>query len=201
MYIDLTHTFTSQMPVYPGDPDADLKQISKDGIVDHILTTGMHVGTHMDAPLHMIEGGKHLSDFNLDSFIGNGILMDARGKEKIDSSLLGGLEINEGDIAVIMTGWDKQFLQPEYYIKYPELTEDFANKLVEFGVKMVGIDTPSPDYPPFNVHKILLSQNILIIENLTNLEALLPHQNFEIIALPAKFKTEAAPVRVVAKVN
>jgi kynurenine formamidase len=49
------------------------------------------------------------------------------------------------------------------------------------------------------VHKILLSAELLIIENLTNLEALLGIDKFDVVALPAKLQCEAAPVRVIAQ--
>ncbi|MEK7557141.1 MAG: cyclase family protein, partial [Patescibacteria group bacterium] len=78
-YIDLTHTFVDNMPVYPGDPVAEVKQIAdikKEGYTDHRITTGMHVGTHMDAPMHMIEGGKALSDMPVENFFGRGYLID-----------------------------------------------------------------------------------------------------------------------------
>ncbi len=55
--IDLTHSFTNKMPVYSGDRTPVLKQaggIDKYGFVHFELQSGMHVGTHMDAPLHMI---------------------------------------------------------------------------------------------------------------------------------------------------
>ena len=66
---------------------------------------------------------------------------------------------------------------------------------------LVGMDTPSPDAPPFPVHKIFLGSEILIIENLTNLESLVDLKNFTVAALPAKFHADAAPVRVVAMVK
>jgi len=73
--IDLTHTFIEDMPVYPGDPASKLKQIAnieKDGFVDHEIKTAMHVGTHMDAPLHMIQDGKKLSELSLEKFFWSG---------------------------------------------------------------------------------------------------------------------------------
>jgi len=48
------------------------------------------------------------------------------------------------------------------------------------------------------VHKILLSAEVLIIENLTNLEALLGIDAFDVVALPANLQCEAAPIRVIA---
>jgi len=199
-YIDLTQTFGPKMPVYPGDPQSELKQITtieKDGFTDHQLNTAMHVGTHMDAPLHMIPGGKKISEIGLDKFFGPGRLIDARGKEKIDADSLEGVQA--GDILLILTGFSQKFHEPEYYEKYPELTEAFASEAVALGVKLIGLDTPSPDRPPFLSHKILLGSEILIIENLANLEQLLS-QKFEVIALPAKFETDAAPARVIARI-
>lgn len=66
--IDLTHLFNDSMPVYPGDPCAKLYEIasiSMDGYTDHKIETGMHVGTHMDGPLHYIEGGMFISEVPL----------------------------------------------------------------------------------------------------------------------------------------
>ena len=82
-YIDLTHTFTASMPTYPGDPIPELKQIAdfhNQGYTDWQVTTGMHVGTHIDAPLHMIPGGKRLSEMPIETFFGRGCLIDARPK-------------------------------------------------------------------------------------------------------------------------
>ncbi len=216
-FIDLTHTFTNDMPVYPGDSAPALKQTStmeQDDIVSYELHSGMHVGTHMDAPLHMLAGGKKLSEFSVDKFFGNGVLIDARGKSVVDVDLLNGADIQRGDIVLIMTGFYKKFREPEYYHSHPDISESFAKKMVELGVKIVGMDTPSPDLPalptgqaggrqvkaPFAIHKILLGAEVLIIENLTNLEPLLNHKKFEIIALPAKFEAEAAFARVVARI-
>ena len=99
-----------------------------------------------------------------------------------------------------MTGFSNKFGVPEYYESYPEITAAFASKMVELGVSIVGMDTPSPDRPPFVIHKLLLGNDVLLIENLTNLESLLEHVQFTVAALPAKFDAEAAPVRVVAQI-
>lgn len=200
-YIDLTQIFTKQMPVYEGDPKSDLSQtafIEEDGYNDHFLKTGMHVGTHIDAPLHMLKDGGTINTVAVDKFFGNGHLINARGKDTIDVGLLSGLDINKGDIVLILTGFDKKYRQKDYFEKYPVLSKDFANLLVELGVSIVGTDTCSPDREPYEVHKILLGNGVLIIENLTNLDSLVGENDFKIIALPMKIQAEAAPVRVVA---
>ncbi len=201
-YIDLTHTFKSTMPVYPGDVEPSLKQtvfIENGGHNNFFVSTGMHVGTHMDGPLHMIAGGKKLSDYPVEKFFGKGHLVDVREGFSVD--LLDLHDVQKGDVVLLFTGFYKKFGQEDYYGKYPEIPEDFALKLVGLGVKFVGMDTPSPDRAPYLIHKILLGNDVLILENVNNLEELLEFEDFEIIALPAKFEADAALVRVVARVN
>ncbi len=202
-YIDLTHTFNGQMPVFPGDPASELKQttfVEKDGFSHFHLNTSLHVGTHMDAPSHMLMGGKLLNEYPVEKFFGRGVVIDARGKTSVGAELLSGMDIKSGDVVLICFGWSEVFHNDEYYLNYPVISEGFAKKLVELGVAMVGMDTPSPDKAPYGVHKILLKQDILIIENLTNLETLFAYPNWEIVALPAKLEAEAGLCRVVAKI-
>lgn len=202
---DLTHTFDQDMPVYPGDPKSSLKQVAfieKDTYNDHKVTTVMHVGTHMDAPLHMIDGGKRIDEIDPEKLIGNGIVIDVRGKDKIDASVLGGVTIEEGSIVLLYTGFGSKFRTKDYFKGYPELTEDFANKMVDLKVNIVGMDMLGPDYDkPWVTHKILLGNEILILENLNNLDQLLGIKGFKVIALPIKFKADAAPVRVIAEIS
>ncbi len=203
-YIDLTQTFTDNMPVYFGDPPTSLKQITtiaKNGYTDHQLTTVMHVGTHMDAPLHMIEGGAYMSDMPLDQFAGRGVFIDARGKKVIDRDLLP-KKIPLGAIVLVYTGMGQKYGTEEYATEYPAMSEAFARGVVAVGAKILGFDILNPDkseeYP---IHKILLAKPVLIIENLTNLEALVGVTSFDVFAFPMKLHAEAAPVRVVARIG
>lgn len=202
-FIDLTHCFTAKMPVYPGDPVPTLKQcaqLKEHGFNDYQLATGMHVGTHMDGPLHMIPDGKKLCDFPVDAFFGRGVLVDGRGQKTISASLLEHAHLQSGDIVLVRTGFSEYFGQKKYFEEYPEITEDFAVKLIASGVKILGLDSPSPDRAPFKIHKLLLSHDILIIENLTNLEKIPNKTEFQIIALPAKIDTDSASARIVVKI-
>jgi kynurenine formamidase len=201
--LDLIHPFSSNTPVFPGDPKPEITQsafLETHGFNDFTVKMGMHVGTHIDAPLHFIAGGKKLSDFGPDKFIGRGLLLDARGGAQIDSTLLKESAINPGDILLVHTGWGGRFHEPEYFKEYPVLTEDFARAVIKAGVKIVALDTCSPDRAPYEVHKILLAADVLIVENGTNFEKLLGVPSFEVIALPPFFETEAAPVRLVAQI-
>jgi len=191
------------MPVFPGDPPATLTpvaNIDKAGYNDHQIKTYMHVGTHMDVPLHMIANGKKMDEILPDKFMGTGVVIDARGKQVIDASILEGIDIKPGSILLIYTGFADKFGKPDYDHNQPTITEDFAQKAVDLKVKIVGMDILGPDQPPFPTHKILLGNEVLIMENLTNLDLLLNENKFEIIALPMKLHADAAPVRVLAKI-
>lgn len=191
------------MPTYPGDPQPEIERtndITKAGYTDYVVKTNMHVGTHMDAPLHMIENGKKLTEYPANHFVGRGVLLDVRGKMKIDADLLNSVDIQKGDIVLLLTGMDKKYRQSEYFENYPEVSEAFAKELVKRGAKILGLDSCSPDKPQYPTHKILLGADVLIIENLTNLDQLVGRKDFEVIALPVNYDVEAAPARVVARV-
>lgn len=199
-YIDLSRKITTDLSVWPTDP-FELKKVIKYGfVVDNILNSSMHVGTHVDASQHMIEGGKTVSDYPIEKFMGRGKLIDARGKLEIDVDLLEGVDIQKDDIVFVLTGCDDKFGTSEYFENYPVFATSFANKLVELGVKIVGMDSPSPDCAPFPVHKILLGNDVLIIEMMTNLDKLLDVKSFNVIALPPNFETAGSFIRVIAVV-
>jgi len=88
------------------------------------------------------------------------------------------------------------------YEKTPEITKDFATALVKANIRLVGLDMLNPDIEEsFPIHKILLSEEVLIIENLTNLTSLVGIKNFDVFAFPMKLHAEAAPVRVIARIQ
>ena len=91
------------------------------------------------------------------------------------------------------------FESKEYFDNHPVVSKELAQLFVERQVKMVCIDSPSPDRHPFEVHKLLLENNILIAENLTNLDKLLFVNKFEIIAFPLNIHADSSPARIVAR--
>lgn len=202
--IDLTHTFIDDMPVYPGDPCSRLYQtefIAKDGMSDHKVESCMHVGTHIDAPLHMVDGGLKVSDIPVQHCTGRGVLLDVRGVDVIDINHLEKADMQEGDIVLAWTGWDKKYHTDDYFKSWPVMTAEFAQALVDKKIAMIGMDTGGPDMDDtFPAHKVFLPNNVLIIENIANLDRL-EGKEFTIHAYPVKYEADAAPVRIVAEVN
>lgn len=200
--IDLSVSVNNDTPVYPGDPKAKVEPVAvlaKDGFNDHLITMGTHVGTHVDAPLHMIEGGHSLKDLAIEQFVGPGRYVKIDGDFKLDAVKAAGIEA--GDIVLFHTGMSQKFHDANYYEDYPAMSQEVADYLVAQKVKMIGLDTGSADNADgFPVHKTLLGGGVLIIENLTNLQALAGKQ-FSVYALPLKLEGDGAPARVVAVVQ
>lgn len=201
-FIDLSVPINENTPVYPGDPKTKVKKVGileKDGYEDHHVCLGTHAGTHIDAPRHMVAKGKSLDQININQFTGKGVYIKVNNK-RFDLGEIKKVIIKEGDIVLFHTGMNDVYYQSEYYDNYPAITEEIANYLVEKKVKIVGVDMCSVDHEPFPVHRVLLKNDILIIENLTNLSALKGKQ-FIIYAFPIKLQIDAAPTRVVAKIK
>lgn len=204
MIIDLTHSIQEGMPIYPGDADTVLdhsKQFSKDGYNNHQLSINMHAGTHIDGPMHLLDIQKYIHEYPMDRFVGDAVILNVVGEKSIESKEKYEAIIKEGQIVVLYTGHSDCYGQPEYFTEYPALTAEFAQLLVRKKVKIIGLDTPSPDYAPFGIHNILLGNDILIIENLKNLKQLLDVKAFEIIALPLAIRADSSIARVIARVK
>lgn len=200
-YIDLTMPLNQKTPVYPGDPEVKVDvaaQLDKDGYLDHVLHVGTHNGTHIDAPAHMVKDGKLLNQFSVDHFIGPAKLIDAR--DGFNTSAVEQADIKADDIVLFYTGTSENYNSPTYYRDHQVVTPEVAEALVAHKVKMVGIDTGSIDMEPFEVHKKLLSNDVLIIENLVGLKDLLS-KSFMVYALPLNLDVEGSPARVVAVVD
>ncbi len=200
-FFDLTHRLEHHLPAFPGDELPELEAIStveKNGHAKYRLTTGMHVGTHMDAPAHMLSGGKLISEFSVERFVVRAHIIDARGQASVPRRLFIGHDIKPGDAVLVCTGWGSKFGQNGYFEYFPDLDMEFVQECIAAGVSFVGLDTPSPDHEPYALHKMLFEKDILIIENLTGLESLVEYGNCMVAALPLKLSADSAPCRVVA---
>lgn len=199
--IDLSRPLSEQTPVYPGDPAVKIDSagvMNSDGYTDHLLYIGTHVGTHIDAPAHMIDGGKTLDQYPPEKFVSRGRYIDAT--QGFELATVEQADIAKGDIVLFHTGMADQYGRDSYFEQYPSIPEEIVHYLVAQEVAIVGMDTCSPDHEPFNIHKLLLGSDVLIIENLTNLGRL-ANQEFGIMALPLPISLDGAPVRVFADIT
>ena len=200
-YIDLSYDIKNEMPVYPGDMELNLSKeedYDKDEFNLYTVSTSMHVGTHIDAPLHMCKNKKFISEYSIDKFIGNAVLLDVRGEKVIEIKDEYYRDIKENDIVLLFTGWDSFYGKEEYYNNHPIDSEELAELLIKKKIKMLGMDMPSPDNHEYNIHKKLLENEIFILENLTNLNKLLYNEEIQVFAQPLKIQGEASLVRAIA---
>lgn len=202
-YIDLSLPLTNQTQVFPGDPLVTISPvcgIDKDGFSVHSFHFGGHSGTHIDAQSHFVVGGKHINEYPLEKFVAPGIVVDARGKNVIDIDSMVNIRLKKGYAVLFWTDYVLQYEEPTYYESYPSIGKSLAERLVSEGVSLIGIDGPSVDREPYPIHKLLLSNDILIIENLANLEKVY-RKKFRVMAFPIQVPTDGVPVRVVAEVE
>lgn len=206
--VDLSHTITADMPVWPGTPPPEFSElctIARDGFAEQSIRISSHTGTHIDAPAHMIEGGDTLDRLDVGRFFGKGLLIDLRqlegGSITLDAITPFSPLIAESEFVLLHTGWSRFWGEELYDRDYPALTLEAASWIAGFRLKGIGIDAPSFDgagHDDYPVHTRLLEAGIILIENLTNLYRL-RETVFSLSVFPLDLKgAEACPVRAVA---
>ncbi|MFO7818108.1 MAG: cyclase family protein [Desulfovibrionales bacterium] len=209
--IDLTHLISPDMPVYPGMEPPVLNNacsIAAHGFREKKITMFSHIGTHIDAPAHMLKNGQTLDELPLDTFFGKAFLWelpdDNKGTIGIKDLMAEREEIERADFLLINTGWDKYWKNDDYFAGYPVLSPETADWLGQISLKGVGLDTISADRADcsdFPVHNSLLKSGMVIIENLSGLGQL-NRSRFMFSCLPLKLeKADGSPVRAIALLN
>jgi len=153
--VELSHEWGFGVPSYPGQDDVKMfrgVKHAQHGVLTWRTFTVLHTGTHMNAPIHLIQKGATMADIPADRFFGNGVILSIpKGSyETITAKDLEAAkpEVQKGDIVVIVTGWHHKYSDAlEYYGESPGLTKDAAEWLVAKEVKMVMVDTQQIDHP------------------------------------------------------
>ena len=194
------------MIVFPGDPRPQVKDINtieEHGYNQKFLSFASHTGTHIDAPNHILAGGKTLDTYPLEKFYGKAAVVEVKTPTINEDNIVQKIDlIEQVDFVLFRSGWDKFWNEPEYFLGYPYFTDAAASLLTSYNIKGIGIDTISPDeINSLSVHRLLLSADILIIENLTGLSRLPDNTIFDFWAIPLKIKNaDGAPVRCWAEI-
>jgi arylformamidase len=208
--VDLTLEITSDMIIFPGYPMPNFIKWSKfdiQGYISEVMFLSTHTGTHMDAPFHFNPNGQTIDQVEVKRYIcNNAILIKIQknanemitGDDIIRNSKY---EIKEKDTVVFSTGWERQIKQKENYLKNnPGLSKDAVEYFVEKKVNAVAIDCPSIDIGTdsgFIAHKMLLSNEILVIENLCNLYRF-NNEKFTLLITPLKLAgASGSPIRAI----
>ena len=217
--IDLTLPVHEGMTTFPvlWHPYVEITQLgrhSTEGRETRKIVIGTHTGTHMDAPRHFIANGKTLDEIALEDLIGPCTLLDmtdfktfAEVPANVMERRLAGRKPKR---LMLRFDWSDKIFTPDYYPAHPFLSEECSQFLVDAGVKLLGMDTPMPDNPKNGRgsgndspnHKILLGNEVILLEYVTNLRELGTATEFELIVLPLKIvKGDGAPVRCIARLD
>lgn len=205
--VDLTHTLSADMPVYPGTEQPKFLtgcSIEEDGFLEQQITMFSHTGTHVDAPAHLLKDAKTLGQLGVEHFCGSALLLNFESSNettiKLSSLLVHEKEIKRTDFLLLHTGWSKYWGADKYFSGYSTLTVEAAHWLSGLHLKGVGLDTISADISDtedYPVHKKLLEKDVVIVENLTNLH-LLPQTGITFSCFPMKIRhADGSPVRAV----
>jgi len=203
--IDLSLAFDSRVR---GFEKTISKRLEEDGWNATRLDIYSHAGTHMDAPFHFGVSEQTIDKIPVEHFIGQAWVVDARNVpagELITVEQLGRIRDGfvPGDSLLVHTGWSRFVGKPEYRDSLPRIGEELAGWCASREVRMLGVEPPSVadvnNPEEINrIHRILLGAGIIIIEGLSNLEAI-SMEKVELIALPLKIAGgDGAPARVVA---
>ena len=203
---DLSHVLNSESPVFPGMNKPQFipaATFDKNGYRETHLSFDSHTGTHMDAPAHMLENGKTLDQLPLDVFTGKALIIPVpENTELIEKDFLIQFEekLSDVDFVLLKTGWSKYWGTPRYFENFPTLASEAVKWLLKFSLKGIGFDVISADpidSTSFSNHFSLLSNELIIIENL-NFPKELTENEGQFFCFPLAYENaDGSPARTV----
>lgn len=202
---DLSVPLRNGMPVYPGDPEAQITRLAAHERGDAWTTTHLslsaHTGTHVDAPGHRLRKGATLDALDLHDLIGRAYVVDLSGVDsEISAQDLATRKIPpEAQRLIFKTRnsalWERTGFQTEYI----GLGRSGAEWLVDHGARLVAFDYLSADVfrtQKFPAHDILLGAGIVIVESVMTGDV--AQGWYTLICLPLRVSgAEGAPARAV----
>jgi arylformamidase len=203
--IDLTLTLAEGMRGFSTEVAATVATHGWNAATLHLYS---HAGTHMDSPKHYEAGEQTVDEIPLTDCLGPAWVVPLDGiaaKASIGVADLGAIadRVRPGDALLLRTGWSRHVREPQYRDALPRVSVELARWCVERKIRLLGVEPPAVADPHnreeiTEVHHILLSGNVLIVEGLANLEAVTQERVF-FGALPLKWERgDGAPCRAFA---
>jgi len=201
--VDLTRRLSDRTLQFPGDePGLVTRRVDlgvSDAQLTHVAHLDLHLGTHIDAPLHFIPGGADVASLEL--ALRPAVIVRARQRTLFPSVLP--TASLRGCAVLFDTGWTPDAESPAYFEGFPHLSPEIAAELASRGAALVGIDSPSVDRVDADLdspaHRALLGAGIPIVEGLCHLDRI-PGEAGALwfAAFPLKIDgAEGSPVRAV----
>lgn len=203
---DISVPIRNGMVTFEGDPQVHLERVQAmaDGAVCNVskLDFGVHSGTHVDAPVHFIDGAAGIEAVALDALVGPALVVDAAGVDgPYDRAAIEGLAIPAGTERLLLRGRNSELWQkPTFEMSFVAVTADGAAALVERGLRLVGADYLSiaPFGDPSPTHVALLAAGMVIVEGL-DLREVEPGW-YDLICLPLLIPgSDGGPARAILR--
>lgn len=179
---DLSHKFRITDMVFPGTEPMFTRNshtIAEQGYNLSMVTVNSHAGTHTDAFSHFVDGAKSLGEIGIEQYVGPCYVLDCMNKGDCYHITVEDLKPYEEQIrkarrVILATGWGKHVNTDKFYTDFPRVSPEAAQYLVDLGVITLGVEPPTVHADKGKeVHEILLGNEMVVIEGLTNLEGLL----------------------------
>lgn len=212
-WIDLSHRLSADMPRQPFFPVPSFERFrSLPDFPLNITRIDMiaHLGTHVDSPRHSFNDGPAFEDVPLERLAGAGLVwrVEPGPDHEIGPAQLepAAALLERGDILILNTGMH-HLAHSEQYQDHPSLSLAGAQWIIDHGVKLLAVDTPTPDAAhrrrapgfDFPVHRLLLAHGVLIAEHLTNLDRL-SGRRVEVLCNALNIAGgDGAPARILAR--
>ena len=190
---DISVPIRTGMVTYPGDPQVRLERVTSiaDGAPANVskLDFGVHSGTHVDAPVHFIEGAAGAEQLPLAVLLGPCVVVAVERLSRSDVARTP----EDAERVLFKTPNSELWTRNEFPEEFARLDAEAAQLLVDRGVKLVGVDWLSVGDE--DVHHILLEASVVPIEGL-DLRGVEPGDYF-LVAAPLKIEgSDGAPARV-----
>ena len=206
--VDLSHPLVHGLSNFPWDP--------KLSIIPHGTTRDLrynisqismssHQGTHLDAMFHFFDEGKTIDQMPLEWFYGPAHVLripKKAGEELTPEDFTPYREVLVPEAKVIYeTGWWRERGRADFFSAFPSLTLPAAEYLASTGIRMLGMDTPTPGKEWYEIHRTLLApqHEVVLVEALAHLDQV--PDNFTFIGFPLNFQgRDGSPIRAVGLV-
>lgn len=222
--VDLTHTFSPSLPVYPGYRPVQMRArttIAQNGYANNELTFDEHTGTHVDAPSHFVAGAAAVDRLPVNRLIAPLVVISVAARAAKDADTL----VSAGDLrqweqrhgrmpagafVAMHSGWDARAANADRFLNRdatgtlhaPGFSEQAARLLVdERDICGVGVDTLSLDAgaaQKFVAHLAILGAGKYGVELLANLAGVPPSGATIIVGAPKHAGGSGGPARVLA---
>lgn len=187
----------------PGPTIEPLRRIAKgDSANVSLISFGDHTGTHVDPPLHFVEGGATVDQLPVEALLGPCSVVAYHGTEHVSADWLERAVPKNTERLLIRTRNSQFWKDPDakFTREFTAVNASAARWCVEHGIRLIGVDYLSiepqgPEKEGYPTHNTLLRAGVVIIEGL-DLRDILPG-TYELICAPLRVAGgDGAPARV-----